>query len=357
MVYILQEVLPKYRHDVLRYLSHKSFKVVYGNKVKENTIASYKANLPVFEQKNVFKIGKLYFLPFIPNRYSVLVFTPEVRNLTFFWCLFLKYFYGCKLVGWTHAINNVDFHRKSLGVMTRLRLMMIKQCNAVLAYDILRANELKKYFKGPIVVASNTLDSRELNEVYEKTVNSNINSDSSILNFIFIGRLIKEKEILKSIKLFEEIKSEIPNSTFTIIGEGPELDSLKQYVDGKKLKGVEFKGAIHNSDQLATYLLNADLQLHLGYVGLAVVHSMCFETPIVTISPAYNGPFHSPEFSYLKDERNAIIDVEENLAQRVLYLISNREKLKELKKNARDTYSSECSVENILEAFQKIKKL
>jgi glycosyltransferase involved in cell wall biosynthesis len=62
-----------------------------------------------------------------------------------------------------------------------------------------------------------------------------------------VGKFNEQKNHRFLVDIFEEVKSEIPNSILYLIGDGPLLEDVKRYVDDKNLStDVVFAGAIND---------------------------------------------------------------------------------------------------------------
>ena len=368
MTLILQQILPHYRYEVLKYLPESDFKILYSDTIKEGSLKSVNADQENFLTVPIIKFGEKYFqFPFkyiIKLKPSNVVVTPELRNISF-WILFiLKFIFDYKLVSWTHGINNKDFYTGKIGFSGRLRLVMIKLSDQVITYSHERAELLSKFTNKKITVANNTLDTRSLDKVYSTLINKGkdkvskeLGWKSNELNFIYVGRLIEEKNIQQSISIFKEVSEQVNKKcNFHIIGKGPYESSLKNYIEVERISNVIFYGQIHDVEILGSMLYVSDLHLHLGYTGLAIVHSLCFECPIVTYIPdKIDGPFHSPEYEYLNNN-NSIQSGKGNLTSTVIEIIRNQNMLEQLKANARLTFEKSCDLSHFLKTFSALKR-
>lgn len=59
---------------------------------------------------------------------------------------------------------------------------------------------------------------------------------------IFVGRLVKEKQVDKLLLIWREIEKQLPDWRFLIVGDGPERKKLEKTVSDKGLKNVSFEG-------------------------------------------------------------------------------------------------------------------
>ncbi|MBO6792750.1 MAG: glycosyltransferase [Balneolaceae bacterium] len=366
MVFIIQQILPHYRFSVLKHLPEDDFKILYSHVLKEQSLSSVETDKANFFPIPIIRIGEKYFqFPFLLLfRYlpKYVVVTPELRNLTFWVLLLLKFFLRFKLVCWTHGINNKDYFTGEISLSGRFRMRMMKFSDQIITYSNDRAKKLEKLIKKPISVANNTLDTLALNEVYQnlsklgiEQVYQKLGWSYDELHFIYVGRLIEEKEIVKSIELFQEVSinsDKIIN--FHIVGDGPFKQQLNTYIKNNQVNNVTLYGQILDSEILGSMLLASHLHLHLGYTGLAIVHSLCFACPIVTQLPnKEKGPYHSPEFEYL-DESNSIQGSFRELEIKVKQIISDPVSVQSLKEKARNTFEEECSIEIFLSAFKDL---
>jgi len=330
--------------------------------LKEGSLSSVTPVEDKFVDVPIIRLGEKYIQNPISKIHSlrpnIIIFTPELRNFTFWLLLILKPFYRYKLVSWTHGINNKDFVTGKIGFSSKFRLLMMKLSDLVIIYSTERAKSLRKLISKKIITANNTLDTHTLDEVYTKfskqgmkSVKEELKWAQDSVNFIYVGRLIAEKEIDKNILLFKELSKKIESPCyFHIIGEGPEREKLESQA-GSESSNILFHGKIVDPNIVGKLLYASDLHLHLGYNGLAVVHSLCFETPIVTQAPNnLHGPFHSPEFEYL-NKKNSIIRKHTDLADQVLFTLKNENVLNNLKKEARKTYLEDCMAEHFLNTF------
>lgn len=84
------------------------------------------------------------------------------------------------------------------------------------------------------------MNKKELREKF------NFKVDDKIL--IFVGRLEKEKNISFIIDSFEKTKVKEPKAKLLLVGNGRDIDDLKEYVINKKIEDVIFWGEVSNSE-------------------------------------------------------------------------------------------------------------
>lgn len=139
---------------------------------------------------------------------------------------------------------------------------------------------------------NNSLNTRVIDNFLELS-NMTVNrSEDGYIRVLFIGRLAPEKNVQRVIQAFNEFYKDNENARLTIIGDGPEMLSLKKTVDELNLtKVVKFTGNI-----LAPYdseiLKNIDLAVltpKQEAYGLVFPELLSRGIPIVTIDAPY-GP-------------------------------------------------------------------
>ena len=100
---------------------------------------------------------------------------------------------------------------------------------------------------------------------------------------IFVGRMTAEKHPLMLVDLALIMKNSNNPVNIIIIGDGPELVSLKRKVTAYKLKDfVYIHGSCYDEEVLATMMCAADLAVLPGYVGLSAMHYMAYGLPVLT---------------------------------------------------------------------------
>lgn len=159
-------------------------------------------------------------------------------------------------------------------------------------------------------------------------------SDLKTNNLISVGRLSKEKSFMSLIDVFKIIDMEQSDCVLNIIGDGLEYNNINKKVINlnltRKIKLLGYK----DQDYINKKYQNSSIYLMTSYTesfGLVLIEAMALGLPCIAYSSAegareiikdgYNG--------YLIDNRN-----EYDMANKVLELLNNKEKLKELSDNA-----------------------
>ncbi|WP_423813594.1 glycosyltransferase [Psychrobacter sp. 219-2-C] len=160
-------------------------------------------------------------------------------------------------------------------------------------------------------------------------------------NFVFWGRIAKQKRVDKAIKLFSIISRNNPSSLFYIYGpDGGELNNLKTLVKELELeKKVLFMGKKepgHYPEPITSSKFFINTSSHEG-MAIAVTEAMQLGLiPIVTpVGEVAN---------YCMDNENSIYYTDESsTAKRIIKLLSNEHHQKTLSRNAVQYWSNKNS--------------
>lgn len=143
----------------------------------------------------------------------------------------------------------------------------------------------------------------EVSDIYSKHFG---NKNRTI---IFIGRLTTVKKldmIIDSVKILAD-KNELYNVVF--VGDGPQ----KKWLEDKANKSgipVWFYGECYDEETNAQLIVNADLCVAPGNVGLTSIHSLTFGTPVITHG---NFTTQMPEFEAIKKGETGDFFIEDSI--------------------------------------------
>ena len=99
---------------------------------------------------------------------------------------------------------------------------------------------------------------------------------------IHIGRLVKWKRVDLLIDAFHLFSHKYQDVCLLIIGDGPEIDALKQMSINLGLNDkVIFIGAVYDSFQLGQYMAESSIYVLAGMGGLSINDAMAYGLPII----------------------------------------------------------------------------
>ena len=192
--------------------------------------------------------------------------------------------YGKKVVFW--ACGWEPEHSK---LLKRIKQIVLKRYfalgNLFIAYSTTAKNYLENNGVNTenIQVAYNGIETDEYQNIKKKVreeaklLKKSYPSESKI--FLYVGGIFKEKQVDLLLRAFSELQQKHKNSVLWVIGDGPDLDSLKLFADNLCLKNVVFFGRIiHGVDK---YFCAADVFVLPGIGGLGLNQAMLWDCPCI----------------------------------------------------------------------------
>lgn len=162
-----------------------------------------------------------------------------------------------------------------------------------------------------------------------------------------VGRIAKEKDFDKEIIATSKLIKENPNIKLMIIGDGPELDNLKQLAGDLKIeKNVIFTGLI-NYNLIPSYYHVLDIMVSFSKTetqGLTIIEGLSASLPVIClndesfkamVTDGYNGYLFKNEQDYLK-LTNKIINNPE------IYKTMSLNAKNSIYKYSKEVFASDC---------------
>lgn len=101
-------------------------------------------------------------------------------------------------------------------------------------------------------------------------------------NLVFVGRLSHEKGVMRLLRIWEQIKKQLPDYTLSIYGTGEVRKEMEVYIADHNLRGVKFLGFCNDLEKIYS---NADLLLMTsdseGF-GMVLIEAMYYGVPCIT---------------------------------------------------------------------------
>lgn len=370
-VLILQRILPHYRTGVFKRLSEKfrNLTIVYGNPSADESLKNESSALPdnFVEVKNHYPFGssKIFFSEVFrvisSRKPNVVISVFNVGNLNLYRLFLLRKAFGFKLILWSFGYDPQRGFQPDKNLSDKIRLIMCQNADAVIFYWNKGKNEVEKFSKKKdhYFVAPNTLDTVLLNSIrtlFDSAGRETLKSELSITekhHFVYVGRLLEDKQVDLLIKAFGIFCGETGNGRLTIIGDGPErknLEALAHKTEGK----IIFAGEIIDEETSGKWIYVSDAFVMPGRLGLSVVHSFCFGTPV--ISQKKDDFYHGEGIGYIKDGFNGLLALDGNtvdLAEKMKLIAEDSQLSDRMRKNALDTIVNECSVDRMISGFEE----
>jgi len=328
---IIQPDCRSYRIDFFKKLSNEigSFSLFHnGPLVFENSNLVNEKNIKIINFKS-FKI--------VPNLKEIIKdFDVIILGHDFHWInlFFLPLLTNKTIIFWSHGPGRSK-------LLKPLRFLTAHNANSIITYSEIGK---KKYIdigikKQKIFVAPNTL---HVGNSEDTSIELSKNS------FIFLGRLQRRKKLDIFFEAYKDAVLDKKNIKIIIIGDGEEE---KQFLINKAkqlniLHLIEFVKGTSDNKILISYFKKSYAYISPGAVGLGLLHSFAFGTPVISMPDN----MHGPEIENLKDGYNGYFATDKkDLVEKLKLAIINHS---EIGHNAYQTYSLNCSLINMVDGFK-----
>jgi glycosyltransferase involved in cell wall biosynthesis len=282
---------PHYRATIYK-LIDQEFKAdfYFGDRTKypiklmdyENELKGYKGTL-----KYIPLFGKIYYLSgslkLALKEYSYYLVTGEVVCVSTWLLLIINRLLRKKTYLWTHG-----FYGDENFIESELKKLFFKMSTGVLLYG----NRARQ------IMLDHGFSSAKLNLIYnsldyssQKSIRESFNDDAifkeifknNLPTVIYIGRVQKKKRLDLLIKAISKLNSEGTKLNLFIVGDHVFTENLEKLPDSLNIADyVRFYGPCYDEVEAGRFLFNASVCVSPGNVGLSVVHSLSFGTPVIT---------------------------------------------------------------------------
>lgn len=170
---------------------------------------------------------------------------------------------------------------------------------------------------------------------------------------LFVSRLIRENRTDMLLDSVPALSRDFAGLRVVIIGDGPIRAELEAQAARLGIADrVIFTGAIYDEASLAPWFLSSDLFVYPRNIGLSLQHAMGYGVPVVTTDDETSW---APEVEGLKPWMNGMFyrdnDVED-LTEVVRLILSDRERLDSMKKQALKTATQDYSVQKMVDGME-----
>lgn len=220
------------------------------------------------------------------TRYDTLILLGDSKWPTTWLAALVGRIRGKRVLMWTHG-----WLREESGLQRRFRDCFYKLANALLLYHN-RAKSIgiaHGFDPDRMHVIYNSLDTEAQRAVADEITNEQAQQlrkdafagaeDTPIV--MSVTRLLPEKKLDQLIDAASILKARGTPINLIIAGDGPEREKLGAQAEWLDVR-VHFPGAIYDERTLGTMFHAADLTVMPGAIGLLVMHSLVFGTPVVS---------------------------------------------------------------------------
>ncbi|AEG17950.1 glycosyltransferase family 4 protein [Methanobacterium paludis] len=169
-------------------------------------------------------------------------------------------------------------------------------------------------------VIPNGINLKEINFIKKSDKKSDV---------IFVGRLIKEKNVDLLVKAIDLVRKELPEIKCLIVGDGPERENLEKMVLDRNLStNIEFTGFLGNHDDLISYMKSSKVfvlpSTREGF-GIVVLEANACELPVVVVKHKMNAAC-----DLINNGKNGFVvePSDKDMAAKIIRGIKDKEKMK-----------------------------
>ncbi len=231
-------------------------------------------------QFGVFKVG-------LSHKYNTLILLGNMYCLSTWVNAILGRITGKHIIMWTHGLKGGDYK-----IQLFFRLIFYKLSHDLFVYEK-RGKELllKEGFNdNQVHIIYNSLD-YSIHKALRDELTTELLKDEKIKLFnneyptlVYSGRLILSKKVHLLLEAVRLLQKENRKVNCLIIGDGSQRNELEKISIDYNLENIIFYGACYDEEKLSKLIGLADLLVSPGNVGLAVVHSFSFGTPVLSHS-------------------------------------------------------------------------
>lgn len=380
-VALVNKLMPLYRLAVFHELSKKNSRYEFmcfgdtkqqggiktipwslANKVNEGGINWVKtSNYFYIPERLLWQTGIVKTILF--SKYNYFIFEGGVYHLPTWLFALLCRIRGKKVLFWTHGFKGFD-----KGVKKFIRTRYFNLANGLLLYGNFSRKIMVENGFNPdkLFVIYNSLDTRKqlkLMSTASKTIieeeKSKIFKNPHLFTVIFIGRLVKPKQIQFLLNaVYEFLKTKNPINCI-IVGDGPERESISKFISYNNLKqNIFLTGALYQEEEIYRYFKMSQLMVSPGNVGLNCMHSLTYGVPVLTHD---NFMYHGPEVEAIIPGKTGLLFEYNNntdLIRKINEWRRNPAIRSEVQKNCQEVimnkYNPVSQAKKIIEAIEKI---
>lgn len=278
-------------------------------KIEKGELESYKDLFRTIKIKSFYWYSGMLKLIFKPYENYILTGDPFIISNWFF--LILAKIFRKKTILWSHGM----YGRESK-IRLILKKVYFKLADKLFLYGNYSKNLLLKYGfnSSNIYVVYNSLDySKQLVIRDELTKTDVIKSHfkNNFKNLIFIGRVQKSKKLEQVLDAMIILLRKNVKVNFTIIGAVDKNYNFLDEINNRNLsQNVWLFGESYDEYLNGQFLFNADACVSPGNIGLTAIHSLMFNTPVITHN---DFKYQGPEFEAIIDNVNGAFFIKDDI--------------------------------------------
>ena len=177
---------------------------------------------------------------------------------------------------------------------------------------------------------------------------------NSKLSIVFVGRLAKPKDPLLLLKAFNDLSSELKDkASISIIGDGPKLKQLKEFIKETKLEGINLLGSMSKTKVLETLKKSDIFVLISDWEGFpyTIIEAMSCGLPVIASDVGGIREAINNECGILVKRGD-----QQEIKHALERLLENPSLIKEMGRNAKERLEKEFSLDKMLRETEQVYK-
>lgn len=293
-------------------------------------------------------------LSFKPYKYYIL--TGEPYCLSTWIILLLNRIMRKKSIVWTHG-----WYGNESSLKKTVKKLFFGLSNTILLYgDYAKKIMVQEGFKADkLIPVYNSLDYNNQIQLREKLKKTTIYKDyfsnqNPVL--LYIGRIQNRKKVNLLIEALNYLRLNNSQCNLVLIGKQTEGTDIKELVEKYDLdKFVWRYGSCFDEATIGELIYNADLCVVPGDIGLTVMHSFVYGTPVITHNNFQN---HGPEFEAIKANETGDFFTEDSLVDLCSkiqkWIIIDNEKREEIRNKCHQVIEDKYNPKKQIEILKKV---
>jgi len=189
------------------------------------------------------------------------------------------------------SVRGSDIHtypNRRRSVRERTRQVLV-QCDRVTAVSARLTKDIRQLVGSPSTlepdVVYNGVDTSQFFPTSRHELErQRLGLPSDGVGFCCVARLVREKGIWELVEAFHEVKARIPETWLALVGDGPLLPQLEEWIVTRGLQSSVFLAGLQEPDQVVNWLNAADvfvLPSHNEGLPNSVLEAMACRLPVV----------------------------------------------------------------------------
>lgn len=212
-----------------------------------------------------------------------------------------------------------------------------------------------KGYKGKLFLETTAVEKEILSETDENELNQKLEKGSPVTHLLFLARIEKTKGIYEALDAYSIVKIN-RRVKISIVGDGLELNNVKEYVSRRNIADVEFHGHLIDQEK-AKIFKDADIYIFPSYfegMPTSVLEAMAFGLPVIT-SDVGGLPdfFENGLHGYMTGSKDPAV-----YAELILKIMDNKELKKQISlfnyNYARKNFMSDIIAQRVINIFNVV---